>query len=127
MASSCSDGPAYSSQLIAQDACLAGTSAAKIMKPGCRISYHATPTPVSTSYLVHGAGRAKRVRHRHIGAAAGLFQMNHDAISHARVMDMESTLLWCIPAGEMAADPLLGLVRLIGVAGLVSIGATVMD
>ena len=50
-----------------------------------------------------------------------------DGISHARVMDMESTLIWCIPGWEMAADPPLGLLRLISVAGLVSIGATVMD
>ena len=40
--------------------------------------------------------------------------------------DMESTLLWCIPGRKMAADPLLGLglVRLIGVAGSVSISAS---
>ncbi|EJK69948.1 hypothetical protein THAOC_08745, partial [Thalassiosira oceanica] len=30
-----------------------------------------TPTPVSTPILVHGAGRAKRIRPRHIRAAAG--------------------------------------------------------
>ena len=53
--------------------------------------------------------------------------MNRDGISHARLMDMESTLLWGIPGREMAADPPLGLLRLIGVAGSISIGATVMD
>ena len=40
-------------------------------------------------------------------------------------MDMESTLLWGIPGREMAADPPMGLLRLICVAGSVSIGATV--
>ena len=42
-------------------------------------------------------------------------------------MDMESTLLWGIPAWEMAADPPLGIPRWIGVAGLVEIGATVAE
>ena len=40
---------------------------------------------------------------------------------------MESTLLWRIPGRDIAADTPLDLLRGIGVASSVSIGATVMD
>ena len=36
-------------------------------------------------------------------------------------------LLWLIPGRDIAADPSLGLLRRIGVAGLVGIGATVAE
>ena len=40
---------------------------------------------------------------------------------------MKSTLLWCTPGRDIAAEPSLGLLRWIGAAGLVGIGATVAE
>ncbi|EJK74928.1 hypothetical protein THAOC_03364 [Thalassiosira oceanica] len=42
-------------------------------------------------------------------------------------LSMKMTLLWLIPGWDIAADPSLGLLRQIGVAGLVGIGATVAE
>ena len=42
-------------------------------------------------------------------------------------LSMKMTLLWLIPGRDIAADPSLGLLRRIGVAGLVRIGATVAE
>ena len=40
---------------------------------------------------------------------------------------MKMMLLWLIPGQDIAADPPLGLLQWIGVAGLVGIGATVAE
>ena len=42
-------------------------------------------------------------------------------------LSMKMTLLWLIPCRDIAASPSLGLLRRIGVAGLVGIGATVAE
>ena len=46
---------------------------------------------------------------------------------HKIGLSMKSTLLWLVPGRDIAADPSLGLLRWIGVAGLVGIGATVAE
>ena len=40
---------------------------------------------------------------------------------------MKMTLLWLIPGRDIAAEPYPDLLRWIGVAGLVGIGATVAE
>ena len=42
-------------------------------------------------------------------------------------LSMELRLPWLVPGRDIAADPPLGLLQWIGVAGLVGIGATVAE